>query len=112
MNDLSTKSTFGVGAKRGSVVHGIKATTCCLVRILNTLLRFGIDDAEGNGVEVSTHAVHAESDQSNLFTTPIEGSIRVPLRLPFAVLCARHVIEHTRGGEGYKPYAVTELMPE
>ena len=61
MNDLGTESTFGVGAKSGSVVHGIQATTCGLVRVLNALLRFGIDDAERNGAEVSTHAVHAES---------------------------------------------------
>ena len=62
MNDFGSKFTGFVGAENGRVVHGIQATARCLVRVLDALFRFGIDDTERNGVEMSTHAVHAESD--------------------------------------------------
>ncbi len=112
MLKLGTEIAFRVRAENSRVVHGIQATTLSLVRALDTLFRFGIDDTERNGVEVRTHAVHAESDQSNFFATPVEGPIRVTLRLPFAVLCARHVIHHMWGREGCESGAVTELMAE
>ena len=81
-------------------------------RALDALFGFGIDDTERNGVEVRAHAVHAESNQSDFLATPVEGPISVTLRLPFAVLCARHIFEQMWGGEGCKQDAVTELMPE
>ena len=63
-------------------------------------------------MEVSTHAVHSEPNQCNFFPAPIESPIGVSLRLPFTVLCARHIVEHTLCGECSEPDTVTELMTD
>ena len=65
MSDLGTESTFIARTENSGVVHSIQATARCLVRALDALLGFGIDNTERNWVEVRTHAVHAEPDQSN-----------------------------------------------
>ena len=112
-------SDFGISPKQflcscevcspDGVVHGIHVSPRCLVRALEALFGFGNDDTERNRVEVHTHVIHAESNQSNFLPAPVEGTIRVPLSLPFAVLCARHIIQHTSGGESRE--TITELMP-
>ena len=112
MSDLGTESTFIARTENSGVVHSIQATARCLVRALDALLGFGIDNTERNGVEVRTHAVHAEPDQSNFLPAPVEGTIGVTLRLPFAVLYARHIIQHVRSREGREPYTVFELMTD
>ena len=112
MSDLGTESTFIARTENSGVVHSIQATARCLVRALDALLGFGIDNTERNGVEVRTHAVHAEPDQSNFLPAPVEGSIGVTLRLPFAVLYTRHIIQHVRSREGREPYTVFELMTD
>ncbi len=46
------------------------------------------------------------------FSHQFEGPIGVSLRLPFTVLCAHHIVEHTRCGECREPDTVTELMTD
>ena len=57
------------------------------------MLGFCIYDAEGDGVEVRPHSVHAEPNQSNLLATPVESCIGMPLLLAAAVDGASHVAE-------------------
>ena len=111
MSDLGTESTFIARTENSGVVHSIQATARCLVRALDALLGFGIDNTERNGVEVRTHAVHAEPDQSNFLPAPVEGPIGVTLRLPFAALCAPTVMGAARTARLIAPRCLTERIP-
>ena len=55
------------------------------------MLGFRIDDADGDGVEVRPHSVHAEPNESNLLATPVESCVGMPLLLAAAVDGASHV---------------------
>ena len=57
------------------------------------MLGFRIDDADGDGVEMRPHSVHAEPNESNLLATPVESCVGMPLLLAAAVDGASHVAE-------------------
>ena len=45
-------------------------------------------------------------------TAPVKGPVGVALRLPFAVLCTRHIVQKVWRRECGEPDAVTELMTQ
>ncbi len=58
------------------------------------------------------HAVHANANQCNFLSAPVERGVEMNLGLPPTILCARNVEEEMRGGKAHEPDALAELMTD
>ncbi len=69
-------------------------------------------NTDRNGIEMSTHAVHAKANLWNFLSAPVERGVEMALGLPPTILCTRHVEEEMQSSKAHEQEAVAELMSD
>ncbi len=97
--------------KNGRIIKSIQTIAGRLVSRCDGLLRFAVNNADGHRVEVSSHTVHAEADESEILLAPVECPVHMTLRLAGAVHSAGQVVQEMTRRNAHKSDAILELMP-
>ncbi len=61
---------------------------------------------------MSSHAVHAKTDESEILLAPVECPVHITLRLAGAVDSAAHGVQEMTSRKAHKSDAILELMPD
>ena len=75
------------------VVQSIQTSTRRVVSPIQRGLGFRIDDADGNGIVMGSHAVHTEAEQCKVPAAPTECPVNMPLHFEFTIIRTRQVVE-------------------
>ena len=111
LKNLCAETAAGILTKNGRIVKGKQTIACSLVRRLHGLLRFAVNNTDGHRVEVSSHAVQAKAEQSEILLAPVECTVQMTLNLACAVHSAGHVVHQMTRRNAHKSDAILELMP-
>ena len=112
LKDLSAEAALGVLAQNGTIVERIQTGTRRFVCRLDGWLGFAVDNAERHRVEVGSHAVHAETNNTEILLAPVEGPVPVALPLASTVVGTAHVAQEMSTRNAHESDFILELMPQ
>ncbi len=68
-----------------------------------------VNNTERHRIEVRTHTVHADTNDSKLMLANVVRAVQMKLSLPPAVHAIRQIHQHTRRRGMHKTYTILEL---
>ena len=91
--NLRAESTGFFSTQFRRIVQSIQQTsTRRVVSPIQRGLGFRIDDADGNWIVMSSHAVHTEAEQCKIPAAPTECAVNIPLYFEFTIVRTRQVV--------------------
>ncbi len=78
LKDLCAEAAFEILTKNGRIIKGIQTIAGRIESRGDGLLGFAVNNADGHRVEMSSHAVHAKTDESEILLAPSDPSRSMP----------------------------------